>query len=198
MWCLLKASHDEITVLVGYQKVQLKPGQFVFGRKKAAAETGLSERTIRTCLDCLKSMENVTIKTTNKFSILTIEKWNFYQGSPDKTTSKMTSKRPASDQQATTNKNEKNEKKKYSCAFNAFWSAYPKKKAKADAWKAWQKADIPKDIVAIVERNKAYNHDWAKDGGQYIPLPATWIRGKRWEDEIVPAKSKRDKLLEAY
>lgn len=197
-WCLMRASHEEITVLVGFQKVQLKPGQFVFGRKKAAAETGLSERTVRTCLDCLKSMENLTIKTTSKFSILTIEKWDFYQGRPDKTTTKTATKRPPSDHQATTNKNEKNEKKKYSCAFNDFWSAYPKKKAKADAWKAWQQADIPEDIVSIVERHKSNNHDWQKENGQYIPLPASWIRGCRWEDDLGPAQSKRDKLLEAY
>ena len=27
------------------------------------------------------------------------------------------------------------------------------------------------------------SRDWTKDGGAYIPLPATWIRGRRWEDE---------------
>jgi len=24
---------------------------------------------------------------------------------------------------------------------------------------------------------------WLKDDGQYIPLPATWLNGARWEDE---------------
>jgi hypothetical protein len=88
----------------------------------------------------------------------------------------------------TINKNVKNEKKKdkYSCAFAAFWEAYPKKKAKADAWKAWQqkKGEIPDNIIEVVELNKSSNKDWIKDGGQFIPLPASWIRGARWEDEI--------------
>ena len=99
-WCLMKATYKEHEVLVGYQKVLLQPGQFVFGRKVASKETRLSERTIRTCLEKLKSMQNLTIKTTNKFSIISIVNWDNYQ---NETTSKTTNKRPANDQQTTTN-----------------------------------------------------------------------------------------------
>jgi hypothetical protein len=73
-WCLMKASHKERVALVGFQEIPLLPGQFIFGRKKAAAETGLSEKSVRTCLDCLKSLENVTIKTASKYSVLTVVK----------------------------------------------------------------------------------------------------------------------------
>jgi hypothetical protein len=56
----------------------------------------------------------VTIKTTNKFSLLTIENYRVYQSSENKTTSKTTSKttnkRPANDQQTTTPKELKNER----------------------------------------------------------------------------------------
>lgn len=24
---------------------------------------------------------------------------------------------------------------------------------------------------------------WTKEGGQYIPLPSTWLNARRWEDE---------------
>jgi len=51
VYCLLKASHKPLKAIVGYQQVSLQPGQFVFGRKKTAEETGLSEREIRTCLE---------------------------------------------------------------------------------------------------------------------------------------------------
>ena len=27
-----------------------------------------------------------------------------------------------------------------------------------------------------------------KDGGQYIPMPSTWLNGKRWEDEAPKAQ----------
>lgn len=72
--------------------------------------------------------------------------------------------------------------------FTRFWSVYPKKKAKMEALKAWfQTEEIrpPDDeLVAAVEEQCQWD-DWRKEGGQYIPLPATWLRGVRWEDEEV-------------
>lgn len=70
--------------------------------------------------------------------------------------------------------------------FDAFWAAYPKKKNKGDAEKAF-KAIKPDDLLldsmlhALESARKS--KDWAKDGGQYIPYPATWLRAKAWEDE---------------
>ena len=96
-YCLLKATHKQCTVIVGCQQVQLEPGQFVFGRKKAAEETRLSEREVRTCLNLLQKAENVTSRTTNKFSIISIVKWGDYQAEPERTTSTTTNKRPTTD-----------------------------------------------------------------------------------------------------
>ena len=78
-WCLLKASYREYDAIVGLQVVHLMPGQFIFGRRKAASETGLTEREIRTIIELLKKTGNLTIKTTNKFSIITIINWPIYQ-----------------------------------------------------------------------------------------------------------------------
>lgn len=79
-YCLMKASHKRHKVLIGNQQVELEPGQFPFGRRIASEETGLSERKIRSSLDCLKNLGNVTIKSTNKFSIITVVNWDIYQG----------------------------------------------------------------------------------------------------------------------
>jgi hypothetical protein len=79
IYCLLKATHEPIKTIVGFQEVNLQPGEFVFGRHKASKETGLSERKIRTCLAFLRNAENLTIKTTNKFSIISITNWHTYQ-----------------------------------------------------------------------------------------------------------------------
>ena len=78
-WCLLKASHKKHKQLVGFQEIELDAGQFVFGREKASKELKISERCIRTCLDNLKKTKKATIKTTNKFSIITIVNWGTYQ-----------------------------------------------------------------------------------------------------------------------
>ena len=71
--------------------------------------------------------------------------------------------------------------------FDDFWGLYPKKKAKPDAAKAWQKlkADDPMvdKILAAIERQKL-SEDWTEAGGKFIPYPATWLNGRRWEDQI--------------
>lgn len=81
---------------------KVRAGECVFGRKKAAEELGLSERQVRTALDHLrKSGEISTTKTTNRFSIIKIEKWTFYQSgkteSDHQNDQASTSRRPASD-----------------------------------------------------------------------------------------------------
>lgn len=78
-WCLLKATHKPQKQMVGMQMVELEPGQFIFGRKAASKELKISEQTIRTCINRLKTLENLTIKATNKFSIITIVNWDSYQ-----------------------------------------------------------------------------------------------------------------------
>jgi len=79
-WCLMKAnSKKDYKITVGFQEVILQPGEFIFGRKMATEETGLSEQNIKTCLAFLKKCKNLTIKPTNKFSILSIINWGAYQ-----------------------------------------------------------------------------------------------------------------------
>ena len=74
---------------------QLKAGQLITGRKRLAEELDFTERQIRTALDKLKSTGEVTIETTNKYTIITVVNWKDYQGLDKIATSKTTNKRPA-------------------------------------------------------------------------------------------------------
>lgn len=71
--------------------------------------------------------------------------------------------------------------------FGQFWDAYPNKKAKAPAEKAWLKVNPDQalfdTIIAALEKQKN-SATWQRDGGQFIPHPATWLNGHRWEDII--------------
>lgn len=68
--------------------------------------------------------------------------------------------------------------------FGAFWNAYPKKVSKAAAVKAWKKAKADlQTVLNAIERAKV-SADWLNDGGRFIPHPATWLNGRRWEDEL--------------
>lgn len=70
--------------------------------------------------------------------------------------------------------------------FDQFWAAYPYKKAKEKARRAWKRLnpspELCRVMAAALELDKK-SAAWTKDGGRYIPYPATWLNGKRWEDE---------------
>lgn len=73
--------------------------------------------------------------------------------------------------------------------FALFWQEYPRKAAKAAALKAWQKLNPSPDLVERIldhVRDHKRSQDWIKDGGQFVPYPATFLNGQRWEDDIPP------------
>lgn len=74
---LLKASPTDKM----WQGMKVNRGQVITGRQKLSAETGISERTIRTCLSRMVESGEIEIKTTNRFSVITICKYGDYQPS---------------------------------------------------------------------------------------------------------------------
>jgi len=96
----------------------IERGSLITGRKSIAKETGLSEQNIRTGLSCLRSLgmiEISTTKSTSKFSYITISNYSEYQSVENEdnhqTNQQLTSNQPATNQQLTTTKNIKKEKK---------------------------------------------------------------------------------------
>lgn len=88
--------------------------------------------------------------------------------------------------------------------FAAFWAAYPKKVGKGPAEKAWAKIKPTDDLLltmvsAINQQSKS--EQWAKDGGVFIPNPATWLNQQRWLDELPlssPVKQQSQPQAPAY
>ena len=76
-------------------------------------------------------------------------------------------------------------------SFIRFWNAYPRKMAKQAASKAWSKIEAT-EVDLLLERLEAFkqSHEWTKDDGNFIPYPATWLNGRRWEDEIKNANGR--------
>ncbi len=71
-----------------WQGVEIAPGQAVISYEKLAARVGISVMQVRTALKKLEQTGEITVKTTNKFSLVTIEKWAFYQSGEEKITNK--------------------------------------------------------------------------------------------------------------
>lgn len=71
--------------------------------------------------------------------------------------------------------------------FDRFWTSYPRRTAKSNALKAWNKlkpdGPLVDLILASIEANKK-TRQWQESGGQFIPHPATFLNQRRWEDEV--------------
>ena len=94
--CLLSANWEDSW----FEGIKIERGSFVTSLKKLSLETKLTQRQIRTSLEHLKSTNNLTINSNNKFSIITINNYNKYQLA----TNEMTSNRQAIDKQSTSNR----------------------------------------------------------------------------------------------
>lgn len=85
--------------------------------------------------------------------------------------------------------------------FDVFWGAYPKKVGKDAARKAYNarkpSQEMLSAMLAAIETQCA-SPQWQKDGGQFIPNPATWLKEGRWMDEPLPVASRRGYKQHAY
>ena len=196
-----------------YREVRLAPGQAVSSIRELSAQTGVSVQSVRTALRHLKSTGEITQEPRGKYSVFTIENYARYQGAgaggdwqparqrhgggtgPD--IKKQRSKDTLSGAEG-----EKSGAGAWGPGtggtetvsagagdpegFGAFWAAYPKKRARADAARAW-KALAPDHglqarMLSALESQKA-GAEWQREGGRFVPYPGAWLRGRRWEDE---------------
>lgn len=76
--------------------------------------------------------------------------------------------------------------------FADFWLLYPRRVAKKDAIKAWNR--IPDTLhVRILTALVAWRAVWRDKDAEYLPYPASWLNGERWEDEL-PQEFRRSHL----
>ncbi len=116
IYCLAKASYEERTVLFDKQEVHLLPGQFITGRFSLHAEynAGVAPRkkikdtTLWSWLKKLESYGNIDIKTTNKYSVVSIVKWSEYQDTLTTERQQIDNRLTTEPQQIDTNKKLKN------------------------------------------------------------------------------------------
>jgi hypothetical protein len=72
-------------------------------------------------------------------------------------------------------------------SFEVFWKEYPKKIGKGYAKKIFLKVKPDEELLKkMIEKIQIFKttEQWQKDGGQFIPHPATWLNREGWEDEV--------------
>lgn len=71
--------------------------------------------------------------------------------------------------------------------FERFWQLYPRKVGKGAAKKSWNRIKPNAELFEIIMRKVSMaiqSEQWQKEGGRYIPNPATWLNQERWNDEL--------------
>jgi len=209
-YCLLKASHKESVVLVGAEQVPLQPGEFVFGRKRAAADLNMSEKEIRTCIHTvLRRCSLRAIRKASKYSVYSVVNWPIYQGRDDEEgqqeghlKGQQQGRERAGKGPHTRSKALK--KNTYSPDFESFYAAYPLRQGKKKAFDAWRAIDIQNGtfeaILQAIEKQKVHK-SYLRERKEFCPewpLPATWLNGCRWEDEISSDGRPTEDPIEQY
>ena len=107
-----------------WQGTVIKAGSLVTTHKKLANEIGLTIRQIRYALNTLESCQEIVTQTTNRFSVISLVKWEELQGSDNETAGKLSDKRQASGTQMATTKEVKKLRSNTIINFKDFLEAF--------------------------------------------------------------------------
>jgi hypothetical protein len=99
--CLLKANWED----KNWQGIDIKRGSFITSNQNLSAETKLTIQQIRTSIFKLTKTNEINIQTTNKYTLLTIVKYDFYQTLENKATNKQQTNNTQNNKQITTTNN---------------------------------------------------------------------------------------------
>lgn len=79
IWLLCNVAYEEHDVVFYGKIVHVNVGDLPTGRKKIAQKINMSESKVYRALNILKGLGNITIKSNNKYSIITVVNWEKYQ-----------------------------------------------------------------------------------------------------------------------
>lgn len=181
---LLDANYEDSKV--GFEVI--KRGQVLTSLNRMHENTGLSVKQIRTSLSKLEKSGEIGKQTTNRYTIITINKYNDYQEQGKQMTNKGQTKGNIKKE---INKNKKNKKEINNIytlvqEFEYLWSIYPKKQGKTDAEKKYCK--YRKEGITyeeVLQGLENYNSYIKRKGieQRYIKNGSTWFNQKCWNDD---------------
>ena len=110
---LLQANHEDKK----WKGQTINKGQLITSLEHLSNQLNLSKQQIRTSINKLKSTHEITVKSTNKFTLITIEKYSEYQNIQKENNTlnntqsniEITNKQQTNNKQITTNNNDNND-----------------------------------------------------------------------------------------
>lgn len=177
-----------------WRGISVKRGQVITGRKSMAKTLGITEQSIRTCINRLKSTSELTIKTTNRYSVITLVNFEKYQLIDTLSTNQSTSQSPTTNQQLTTSKEDKNieEVKGRESLFEKFWSQYGKNIDRDICFEKFlglPQADVDKIFLTL----PTYVASTPKL--RFRQKPETYLNKKSWNNTISTTEIKNDMYI---
>ena len=101
---LLKANYEDKR----WRGIEIKKGEIVTSISHLSKETNLTLQQVKTCLAKLKQTGEITSKTTNRFTVIHIEKYSFFQTQEQENDNKTTNKQQTDNKQVTINQQSNN------------------------------------------------------------------------------------------
>ncbi len=192
IYLLLNANHEDGS----WNGISAKRGQLITGRKSLSRGTKISEQKIRTCLKRLEKTQELTIKSTKQYSIITICNYDNYQQKESdinqQNNQQLTIDQPTINhkQECKELKNEKNNTHVCEIFFKDFFEAYPgpKKSIKTEFenFIAQYEPTVAMNFLPALEREKKYKTA-LKNQNKLVPQwknMSSWIDRKCWEQEF--------------
>ena len=121
LYMLIKANHKDNK----WQGNDVKRGQFISSLGNISSATGITIQQIRTILKKLEKTNEIVVKSTSQFTIVTICKYECYQDENEEANKPITNNQQTINKQSTTNKNEKKEKNEKEVILDS-WIEYRK------------------------------------------------------------------------
>jgi hypothetical protein len=109
-YILLNATHREYPVVFSGERISLKPGQLITGRKVIAEKFKITESKVQRILKAFESEQQIEQRTSNENRLISVISWDEYQGIEQPSEQPVNNQRTTDEQPVNTNKNVKNVK----------------------------------------------------------------------------------------
>lgn len=110
VYLLLNATHSEYDAIFKNERIKLKSGQLITGRKVIAKKFNIDENKVQRILKNLEKQQQIEQQTSTKNRLISIVNWSEYQTERQPDKQQMNNERTTSEQPVNTNKNVKNDK----------------------------------------------------------------------------------------
>lgn len=167
LYMLLKANHKDGK----WQGIDVKRGQFISSLGNISNATGLSVQVIRTNLKRLEKTNEISIKSTSQFTIVTICKYECYQHENEQANKPLTNEQQTTNKQLTTNKNEKNNK-------NDIYRRFAHLSLSKDKYEKLLEEYTETQINGVLDEIENYSHN-----KKYTSL---YLTAKKWLQKNYP------------